>query len=328
MSQKQEHNVNWKNLGLLGVVAIGSFLLGHLSTGNWQNRQFSRSCSANDKQRVLIIGDSITWGYSPEVDVAEKRLPYGERYTSVLRKKLDENIELVIEGLNGRTVAQPNRELLKHPYSHSTMDCIHILLHSHKPLDCVVVLLGLNDCKSIFKYTLETLKADMRKLIEIILKSEVWRCGAKPAKPKVVLLSPPPVREINAVNKEWDFTENSIALSQQLHIAYAEIAEEYKDTVTFVNPNKEWSVNTGTDSVHIDSKSNRRLGEGLADVIDRVLSAGVDNNKECVNFSNTKLTTNTVVFLFAKQISTKEVHLRKMNLFNGKFLGKLFETLR
>ena len=49
---------------------------------------------------VLCYGDSNTFGQS---DCTDERLPYAQRWTSVLQQALGETFIVMPEGLNGRT---------------------------------------------------------------------------------------------------------------------------------------------------------------------------------------------------------------------------------
>ena len=90
---------------------------------------------------VLCYGDSLTWGYDAE---NLGRHAFDDRWQSVLQKALGGEVNVIAEGLNGRTTA----------YDDHLADCdrngatlLPTILHSHAPLDLVIIMLGTNDLR-------------------------------------------------------------------------------------------------------------------------------------------------------------------------------------
>ena len=57
------------------------------------------------KKRIVCFGDSNTWGYDP---VNHTRYDESTRWTMVLQSLLGEEYQLIEEGQNGRTIANPD----------------------------------------------------------------------------------------------------------------------------------------------------------------------------------------------------------------------------
>ena len=101
-------------------------------------------CYATDMQttaglkRVLVYGDSITWGRIPN-DFG--RHNENSRWTSVLQQKLGDSFEVVEEGLRGRFLAG------EHPYmpNRDGLQQFGPIFASHLPLNLLILFLGTND---------------------------------------------------------------------------------------------------------------------------------------------------------------------------------------
>ncbi|MGE0075977.1 MAG: hypothetical protein AB7S52_12175 [Sphaerochaetaceae bacterium] len=51
-------------------------------------------------KQIVCYGDSNTWGFTPATG---ERMPYGQRWTSIVAEKLGAGYRIIPEGLNGRT---------------------------------------------------------------------------------------------------------------------------------------------------------------------------------------------------------------------------------
>ena len=95
-------------------------------------------------KQILCFGDSNTWGYDGE---SRERLPWGVRWTSLLQEKLNkEEYRVIEEGLCGRTTVfeDPLRDGRK------GTALLPTLLETHAQVDVITLMLGTNDCKTVF----------------------------------------------------------------------------------------------------------------------------------------------------------------------------------
>ena len=111
-------------------------------------------------KRILCYGDSNTWGLIPGSN-PHQRYSIEKRWTGILQN-LRPDLQIIEEGLCGRTTVfedalRPGRNGLA---------VLPILLESHKPLDGAVVMLGTNDCKTVYRASEYTIG----KGIELCLK--------------------------------------------------------------------------------------------------------------------------------------------------------------
>ena len=93
---------------------------------------------STSNKRVLIYGDSITWG---RIALKTGRYDSSTRWTCLVQKQLGDNVEIIEEGLRARMLAGEN------PYfkDRDGLRQFGPILGSHLPLALVVLFLGTND---------------------------------------------------------------------------------------------------------------------------------------------------------------------------------------
>lgn len=165
-------------------------------------------------KNILCFGDSNTYGYIPATG---ERYDTSIRWTGRLSKKANESdINIIEEGLVGRTTVfadnlRPGRR---------GVDYLPVALESHYPLDAVVLMLGTNDCKTVYGASAKVIGKGIEKLIKQI----------KTITPntKIILISP-----IHLGDEVWkeeydpEFNENSVEVSKQLKKEYQRLATHY-----------------------------------------------------------------------------------------------------
>lgn len=200
---------------------------------------------------VLCYGDSLTWGYDA---AGLGRHAFDDRWPSVLQVELGDMARVIAEGLNGRTTA----------FDDHLADCdrngarmLPTILATHAPLDLVILLLGTNDMKSFICGRASGAKQGMARLVDIV-RSLVYPMTA--AAPKVLIVSPPAIRETANVNFAATF-EGGIAESRKLAGLYGALAQEtgcgFFDAGTVAET-------TPLDGIHLDAENTRRIGKALA----------------------------------------------------------------
>ena len=174
-------------------------------------------------KQILCFGDSNTWGYDGE---SRKRLPWGKRWTSLLQEKFDSEkpsaltkkavtARIIEEGLCGRTTIfeDPLRE------GRRGTALLPTLLETHEGIDAVILMLGTNDCKTVFGASAEVIGMGITRLLE-----QIQRYAPKA---RVLLISP-----IYLGEKVWqegfdqEFSPDSVKVSKELEKVYQKIARE------------------------------------------------------------------------------------------------------
>lgn len=166
-----------------------------------------------DRKQILCFGDSNTWGYDGE---SRTRLPWGVRWTSLLQEKLEpQGVRVIEEGLCGRTTVfeDPLRE------GRRGTALLPTLLETHAPVDEIILMLGTNDCKTVFGASAEVIGKGISLLLGQIRKYA--------PQAKVLLISP-----IYLGEKVWqegfdpEFSRDSVQVSKNLELVYERIARE------------------------------------------------------------------------------------------------------
>lgn len=163
-------------------------------------------------KQILCYGDSNTWGLIPGTT---ERYPWGVRWTSLLQEKLkDRNVRVLEEGLCGRTTVfedsyRENRNGLK---------MLPLILESHTPIDAAILMLGTNDCKTLYHASAQTIGKGISLCIDALKQ-------AVPAE-NILLVSPPLLGDdVWKPEKDPEFDIASVQTYRQLKEVYRSIAQ-------------------------------------------------------------------------------------------------------
>jgi lysophospholipase L1-like esterase len=208
---------------------------------------------------VLCYGDSLTWGFDAE---NLGRHSFEDRWPSVLQKALGTDVNVIAEGLNGRTTA----------YDDHLADCdrngariLPTLLHSHAPLDLVIIMLGTNDLKrGIGSGNAVGAVKGVERLINLV-RSHVWSFDDE--QPEILIVSAPHVCETGNEMFAAMFID-AVEQSQMMGSLYRDLADEkgcgFFDAASV-------AVTTPVDGVHLDAENTRAIGRGLEPVVRMML---------------------------------------------------------
>ena len=209
-------------------------------------------------KQILCFGDSNTFGLIPGTG---NRYDWNIRWTGILDKNLREKgYRIIEEGLCGRTTVFDDsfREGRK------GADILPTLLESHNPIDIVILMLGTNDCKTIYNATAETIGKGIQRLLQQIKQ--------KSPQAKIILVSPIYLGQgVGAKGFDPEFDDSSVETSENLHKVYNRIADEneiyYLKASGYANPSPQ-------DREHLDENGHRKLAEGLLDLLEGVITDG------------------------------------------------------
>ncbi len=207
---------------------------------------------------ILCYGDSLTWGYSAE---GPSRHALADRWPSVLQAELGEGIQVIAEGLNGRTTAFDDHLAGE---DRNGARVLPSLLGTHSPLDLVIILLGSNDMKPWIHGNPLAAQHGMRRLVQIV-RGHPYPLAA--SIPQILLVSPPTVTRTDNIEFSDMFAGGNEA-SQKLEALYADAAMQ--EGCDFFDAGSV-AVTTPLDGLHLDAENTRAIGKALAPVARKIL---------------------------------------------------------
>lgn len=206
-------------------------------------------------KQILCFGDSNTWGL---IAGTKERYGWNERWTGILQDKVQEKgIRIIEEGLCGRTTVFNDK--LRDGRCGSKI--LPVILESHYPINTIVLMLGTNDCKTLYNATAEIIGKGIECLLEQI--------KAISPKSKIILVSPIHLGELVwQENYDPEFNERSVKESKRLKEVYEKIAEKYNieflAASDYANPSKE-------DMEHLDLKGHKVLADAVYKKLEKIV---------------------------------------------------------
>lgn len=205
---------------------------------------------------LLTYGDSNTHGTPPIVNRAEyHRFVAATRWPTRAVRALGAGWALVEEGLPGRTAQFADPVMGAHM---NGQDGLKIALQSHGPIDVMTLMLGTNDVKTRFGATPEAITGGIAGLLDIALGVEMQtRHGGF----KVLLICPPPVREVGPIAAEFF---GSAVKSAALPPLYASLAAARG--IGFLDAGQHIAV-SGVDGIHYEPEAHAVLADVVAEAV-------------------------------------------------------------
>ncbi|MGI6607426.1 MAG: GDSL-type esterase/lipase family protein [Erysipelotrichaceae bacterium] len=189
-------------------------------------------------KRILIYGDSNTWGYNSLGGRYENRWP-----------RLLTGYEIVEEGINGRTTVFDDYK----PYRNGLSGLGYVLIAA-KPIDLLIIQLGIND----LKFTdAEGSGQGLREILDSLSDVDIQYPGTN----SDIFTDIRRILIVSAVESDQEE-------SKKLASIYEEIAREYN--CFFLNPNK-FVKSNDIDHIHLDEINHRKLAIAMQIVIDDIL---------------------------------------------------------
>lgn len=211
-------------------------------------------------KNILAFGDSLTWGYDA---ASQKRHRFEVRWPSVLASGLDEPVNMIAEGLNGRTTIFDDYSAAS---ERNGAKMLPSLLATHEPLDLVIMMLGTNDMRSHICGNAAGSATGIGRLISII-KTFPYKPDHKV--PDILVMAPP-LAERGLDRFANHVMQGATTLSRQYGALYKQVAEENK--VAFFDAAKH-VVPDPIDGFHLDEENTKKLGEALIPVVSEILAS-------------------------------------------------------
>lgn len=198
-------------------------------------------------RQILCFGDSNTYGYIPG---SGKRYSDSERWTGLLQQSLrDKNIKIIEEGLVGRTTVYED----SYRPGLNGSKLLPGILKNHSSVDTIILMLGTNDCKTIYHASSE----EIGNGIEHLLKQIKHYAPAA----KILLVSP-----IHLGEHVWekgfdpDFNRRSVEVSKGLKKVYSDIARRYNAEFLAAS---DYANPSDVDQEHLTKEGHRNLAAAL-----------------------------------------------------------------
>ncbi|MBF9032620.1 hydrolase [Rhodobacterales bacterium HKCCE2091] len=205
---------------------------------------------------VLCYGDSNTHGTMPMADISDMgRFDPDVRWPGVMAEALGDGWTVIEEGLPGRTTVHDD------PIEGAWKNGLAVLpavLETHRPIDLVVILLGGNDLKARFAVTAADIAESCGRLVREVRGSSAGPAGRAP---RVLLVAPPPLREVGCLSGMFEGAE---AKAAGLAPAIAAVAERHG--VAFFDAGRVAAVDP-LDGVHYSEDTHGALGLAIADEV-------------------------------------------------------------
>lgn len=209
-------------------------------------------------KQILCFGDSNTYGLVPGT---KNRYDWKIRWSGILQEKLlKQGYRIAEEGLCGRTTVfqDPVRNGRK------GADCLPFLLETHHPIDIIILMLGTNDCKTVYNASSEVIGKGMECLLDQIEQ--------KAPQSKVVLVSPILLGDgIWEKGYDPEFDRRSVETSKRLPEVYSKIAEKHG---AYYLPASRYASPSKRDREHLDEEGHKNLAAALLNLLEGVIGNG------------------------------------------------------
>lgn len=208
---------------------------------------------------VLCYGDSLTWGYDAS---GPGRHAYDDRWPSVVADVLPGRVQVIAEGLNGRTTAYDDHLAAA---DRNGTRLLPTILATHEPVDILIIALGSNDLK---RHTgggrvFEAVRG-VERLVEI---TRSFASSFGYPSPEILIVSPPalvPTADA-AFDEMFGF---AIEASNTFSQAYGRLAAELGCQHVAASAVCEA---TPLDGIHLDAANTRKLGLAIAAALEPLL---------------------------------------------------------
>jgi lysophospholipase L1-like esterase len=228
----------------------------------------SAAPAAADDKRILVFGDSISWGWVPtEKGFPTSRYPVADRWPTIMAEALGPGFRVLVNAVSGRTTDVDYAEG-QDTLSGSDFNGLKALpsaIATEMPLDLVIVFLGTNDLRSDVNRTPEEIATGAMRVAALVAKSTGAFTIYSP--PKALVVVPPPLGDVSKTpirDLLVGATEKSRRLSAAYAAAAAKVGIAYFDAGAV-------TATDGVDGVHFSADANRRLGIALASKVRAML---------------------------------------------------------
>ncbi len=211
------------------------------------------------KTKVLLYGDSNTYGFIPSVEMPGGRHPDGVRWADQVEAALGDDVEVIVSGLGGRTT-DLDSGMAFGGIEFNGAKMLTTVLSTELPVDVVVIMLGTNDLLAMYERTPERIAEGAAKLVAQALEAPQMATAYTP--PKVLLVAPPAVGPAALNPPMAEYFAGAIEKSQQFGGLYQAVAE--KAGVEFLDAGAVVTIETA-DGIHLDADDHAALAAAMTE---------------------------------------------------------------
>ena len=226
-------------------------------------------------KRILCFGDSNTFGWIGSLAGPTHRYPSDIRWTGRLAALLGPEVEIIEEGLGGRTLRDHFTVGSGVPVPGAGLcgkDYLPACLLSHLPLDAVVIMLGSNDMKSALGRSEHDIAKGMAELADIVL-GFAWEELLAYPHPRLLIVSPPHIGERKmalAGERYVDAPRKSRALAALYRELAASRNAFFLDAAACLTDSPAGEAH-GVDGMHLNEADHEKLALGIATALKEML---------------------------------------------------------
>ena len=225
---------------------------------------------AGEPVRVLVYGDSNTWGWKPVTDgKSVPRYSDDQRWAGVMQKTLGSGYVVEVNGLIARTLDADLSEGVGQldGQDHNGMRRLALSLAEAAPVNLLVVMLGTNDLMDVLNRTPKDIASSLPKLIEIAKAGTIAYSTAQTQRLLVVI--PAPLSDTSRTPFKELFGPHAIEKSKLLIAEFEQVGAELH--VPVFNAGKVVTAD-GVDGLHLSERAHRLLGVALAKEVHKLIS--------------------------------------------------------
>ena len=225
-------------------------------------------------RRILIYGDSNSWGYLDDGSGQRYKQAWPHVMASSLSQMHQTECQIIEEVLPGRTTAYPDPQ--EGP-EYNGLPYLRPCLLSAAPLDMVLIMLGTNDYKARFEASADDIADNLIQLAKTTRRSRTghgkWREGASPL---VGLISPAIIGD-KSIDPSWLRHlewQGGYDKSKQLYSALSARVDQLDDEGVFLVNAADIVTPSTQDPIHWPASEHHKMGQFMAEAIAGKLTEG------------------------------------------------------
>ena len=238
--------------------------------------------AAEGMKRILVFGDSNTFGYVEDAQGIVNRLPLNTAWPGKMTALLGADHDVVVEGLSGRPTNMDSPERsgtgIIPGAGMNGAAYLPAALSSHMPLDMVIIMLGTNDLRKDRNRNASDIASGIMQLVSIVQKGE-WQQRTRFPIPKVLVICSPKLHLQQSPYK--NAFEGSLAKSEALPGILRPLVESsgalFFDAATVV------PFAQGEDEIHLSVENHAALAQAVTREVRKAFSNpdnDITSNKE------------------------------------------------